>query len=93
VTAELERRVEALRRPLELAAADGFKGVRKVKGLGHALRAAVDALLPHAADLEGLGAWRDADRWEQLTRCSRRCSRARHAADRAFPDEDRARNR
>ena len=41
MSADLERRVEALRRPLELAAADGFKGVVKVKGLGHALRAVV----------------------------------------------------
>jgi ATP-dependent DNA helicase RecG len=67
VTAELERRVEALRRPLELAAADGFQGVRKVKGLGHALRAAVDALLPVATELEGLAAWRQTlTGWEQL---------------------------
>ncbi|MBA2539439.1 MAG: ATP-dependent DNA helicase RecG [Deltaproteobacteria bacterium] len=66
MTAELERRVEALRRPLELAAADGFKGVRKVKGLGHALRAAVDALIP-VGDLEGLAAWRvTLAGWEQL---------------------------
>ncbi len=67
MTAELERRVEALRRPLELAAADGFQGVRKVKGLGHALRAAVDALMPIAGELEGLHAWRQTlIGWEQL---------------------------
>ncbi len=39
------RRVDALRRPLELAAADGFAGVRKVPGLGHALRAACDGVI------------------------------------------------
>ena len=66
MSAELERRVEALRRPLELAAADGFKGVVKVKGLGHALRAAVDALLP-VAKLEGLAEWRETlTGWEKL---------------------------
>jgi len=66
VDGELECRVEALRRPLELAAADGFKGVRKVKGLGHALRAAVDALLP-VSSLEGLETWRQTlAGWEQL---------------------------
>ncbi len=66
MSAELERRVEALRRPLELAAADGFKGVQKVKGLGHALRAAVDALLP-VSQLEGLSEWRATlTGWEKL---------------------------
>ncbi len=66
MSAELERRVEALRRPLELAAADGFKGVQKVKGLGHALRAAVDALLP-VSQLEGLAEWRSTlTGWEKL---------------------------
>jgi len=66
--AELQRRVEALRRPLELAAADGFRGVRKVKGLGHALRAAVDALIPLGArELDGLEVWRSTlATWEQL---------------------------
>src|SRR5687768_5064663 len=39
------RRVDALRRPLELAAADSFAGVRKVSGLGHALRAACDGVI------------------------------------------------
>jgi ATP-dependent DNA helicase RecG len=66
VDAELERRVEALRRPLELAAADGFAGVRKVKGLGHALRAACDGLIGKAA-IDGLDAWRlTLATWEQL---------------------------
>ncbi|HZJ65502.1 MAG TPA: hypothetical protein VFD36_18460, partial [Kofleriaceae bacterium] len=67
--AELLRRVEALRRPLELAAADGFAGVRKVSGLGHALRAACDGVLARVAvDLvAGLDAWRATlTRWEQL---------------------------
>ena len=66
--AELKRRVEALRRPLELAAADGFTGVRTVRGLGHALRAACDGVLARAADtIAGLDAWRTTlGRWEQL---------------------------
>ena len=60
------RRVEALRRPLELAAADGFAGVRKVQGLGHALRAACDGLIQRVAS-EPLAAWRRAlGGWEQL---------------------------
>ena len=71
--AELKRRVEALRRPLELAAADGFAGVRTVRGLGHALRAACDGVLARiAADqrstaIAGLDTWRATlGRWEQL---------------------------
>jgi ATP-dependent DNA helicase RecG len=72
VDAELKRRVEALRRPLELAAADGFAGVRTVRGLGHALRAACDGVLARVADrsgaeIVGLDAWRvTLGRWEQL---------------------------
>ncbi len=67
---ELARRVDALRRPLELAAADGFAGVKKVQGLGHALRAACDGLMqklePERASGE-LTAWRATlGRWEQL---------------------------
>jgi hypothetical protein len=63
---ELERRVDALRRPLDLAAADGFAGVRKVQGLGHALRAACDALIQKLPS-EQLAAWRATlGRWEQL---------------------------
>ena len=63
---ELKRRVEALRRPLELAAADNFSGVRKVTGLGHALRAACDGLLGKTA-VEGLEVWRATlTRWESL---------------------------
>jgi len=74
------RRVDALRRPLELAAADGFAGVRKVSGLGHALRAACDGVIarmtpgdrgPREATAEGpeapLAQWRATlARWEQL---------------------------
>jgi ATP-dependent DNA helicase RecG len=69
VDAELKRRVEALRRPLELAAADGFAGVRTVRGLGHALRAACDGVLARVAGdaITGLDAWRlTLGRWEQL---------------------------
>jgi ATP-dependent DNA helicase RecG len=69
VDAELIRRVEALRRPLELAAADGFAGVRKVSGLGNALRAACDGVLARLAaePVAGLDAWRATlTRWEQL---------------------------
>jgi ATP-dependent DNA helicase RecG len=66
VDPELKRRVEALRRPLELAAADNFSGVRKVTGLGHALRAACDGLLGQTA-VEGLEVWRATlARWESL---------------------------
>ncbi|HEY0477469.1 MAG TPA: ATP-dependent DNA helicase RecG [Kofleriaceae bacterium] len=71
--AELKRRVEALRRPLELAAADRFAGVRTVRGLGHALRAACDRVLAQisagraASPITGLDAWRlTLGRWEQL---------------------------
>ena len=71
--AELKRRVEALRRPLELAAADGFAGVRTVRGLGHALRAACDGVLAQVAarrsiaPITGLDSWRvTLGRWEQL---------------------------
>ena len=65
--AELKRRVEALRRPLELAARDGFAGVRKVQGLGHALRAACDAVIARLPGAEALAAWRATlGRWEQL---------------------------
>jgi len=67
VDAELKRRVEALRRPLELAAADGFAGVRTVRGLGHALRAACDGVLARGTEIAGLDAWRvTLGRWEQL---------------------------
>jgi len=74
VDRELARRVEALRRPLELAAADNFAGVRKVQGLGHALRAACDGLLlqlapagDRARNVDQLTAWRATlGTWEQL---------------------------
>ena len=76
--ADLRRRVDALRRPLELAAADGFAGVRRVAGLGNALRAACDGLIARLADARGgdadhladdgaLAQWRTAlAKWEQL---------------------------
>ncbi|HWO17174.1 MAG TPA: DEAD/DEAH box helicase, partial [Kofleriaceae bacterium] len=64
--AELKRRVEALRRPLELAAADGFAGVRKVQGLGNALRSACDGLIAKLPS-DALASWRATlGRWEQL---------------------------
>ena len=64
--ADLRRRVDALRRPLELAAADGFKGVRKVAGLGNALRVACDGLIAKLED-EALAQWRTTlTKWEQL---------------------------
>jgi ATP-dependent DNA helicase RecG len=69
VDADLKRRVEALRRPLELAAADGFAGVRKVAGLGNALRAACDGVLARIAHdpIAGLDAWRATlAAWERL---------------------------
>jgi ATP-dependent DNA helicase RecG len=66
VDADLRRRVDALRRPLELAAADGFAGVRKVAGLGNALRAACDGLIAKLDDA-ALAQWRATlARWEQL---------------------------
>ena len=61
--------IDALRRPLELAAADGFRGVRRVSGLGHALRAATDALIPRVSDpaLAALTQWRTTlATWESL---------------------------
>ena len=65
--AELRRRVDALRRPLELAAADNFAGVRKVAGLGHALRAGCDGILARLEDKTALEQWRATlARWETL---------------------------
>jgi ATP-dependent DNA helicase RecG len=67
VDTELKRRVEALRRPLELAAADGFAGVRKVNGLGNALRIACDGLIARLPSSGALSSWRTTlGRWEQL---------------------------
>jgi len=75
VDAELKRRVDALRRPLELAAADNFAGVRRVQGLGHALRAGCDGVLarltaapaPPRPEAEALSKWRAIlARWESL---------------------------
>ncbi|CAN5685245.1 ATP-dependent DNA helicase RecG [soil metagenome] len=64
---ETKRRVDALRRPLELAAADGFKGVRKVAGLGHALRAACDGVIAKLEDKAALEQWREIlGRWESI---------------------------
>ncbi len=65
---ELRRRVDALRRPLELAAADGFAGVRRVQGLGHALRNACDGILAQAPeDAAAFAQWRSTlVGWEAL---------------------------
>ena len=63
---ELLRRVEALRRPLELAARDGFAGVRQSGGLGVALRVACDGVLAKASN-DALAHWRDhLASWDQL---------------------------
>jgi ATP-dependent DNA helicase RecG len=60
------RRIEALRRPLELAAANAFAGVRKVAGLGNALRVACDGVIQKAPN-DALAAWRATlGNWEQL---------------------------
>ncbi len=65
--AELKRRVDALRRPLELAAADNFRGVRRVQGLGNVLRIACDGLIAQLAEPEALTQWRvTLARWEHL---------------------------
>ena len=65
--AELKKRVEALLRPLELAAADNFNGVRRVQGLGHALRNGCDGVIARSP-LEPLIAWRAVlSGWEQLS--------------------------
>src|SRR5690242_12693958 len=53
-----------------LAAADRFAGLRKVKGLGHALRAACDGLIAKVdaeATQRQLATWRQTlGTWEQL---------------------------
>ncbi len=69
MTAELIRRVDALRRPLELAAKDNFRGVRTIAGLGSALRAACDGIIATAPTgaVDALSTWRESlARWEQL---------------------------
>jgi ATP-dependent DNA helicase RecG len=69
MTAELIRRVDALRRPLELAAKDNFRGVRTIVGLGSALRAACDGIIATAppSTSDALITWREIlARWEQL---------------------------
>ncbi|HEX4451523.1 MAG TPA: ATP-dependent DNA helicase RecG [Kofleriaceae bacterium] len=66
MTAELIRRVDALRRPLELAAKDNFRGVRMIAGLGSALRAACDGIIATSPS-DALVTWREIlARWEQL---------------------------
>ena len=61
------RRIEAVRMPLDLAAKDNFAGVRKIHGLGIALRAACDGLIAKAEPNEALVAWRERlAGWEQL---------------------------
>jgi len=52
---------------LELAAADGFTGLRRVQGLGHVLRATCDAIIGLTGDDAPLVAWRATlTGWEQL---------------------------
>ncbi len=63
---ELLRRVEALRRPLELAAKDSFAGVRQIGGLGVALRVACDGVIAKAPS-EALALWREhLTSWDSL---------------------------
>ncbi len=53
--------------PLDLAAKDNFAGVRKIAGLGNALRAACDGLIAKAPEHEALVAWRARlAEWERL---------------------------
>ena len=64
----LARRVDALRRPLELAAADRFAGLAKIGGLGIALRTACDGIIA-VAPHDALRAWRTRlDSFEALPR-------------------------
>jgi len=61
------RRIEAVRLPLDLAAKDNFAGVRRIAGLGIALRAACDGLIAKAEPNDALVAWRERlAQWEQL---------------------------
>lgn len=58
--------------PLDLAAKDNFAGVRKIVGLGIALRTACDALIAvigaNSEPSEALAAWRDRlAQWEQFS--------------------------
>ncbi len=65
--ADLLRRVEAVRLPLDLAAKDNFAGVRRVAGLGVALRAACDGLIAKDGN-DALVAWRDRlAQWDALS--------------------------
>ena len=63
--------------PLDLAAKDNFAGVRKIAGLGVALRAACDGLIAKDAS-EALVAWRGRlAQWEQLDETSQQVEVAR----------------
>ena len=66
--AELSRRVEAVRLPLEVAAKDNFAGVRTITALGRKLTTACERLLEHVTDSrEAFVAWRDRlALWETL---------------------------
>ena len=78
IDVELLRRCEAVRMPLDLAAKDNFAGVRKIVGLGIALRAACDGLIAKAEPNEALVAWRARlGEWEQLTEDQRAVEVAR----------------
>ena len=50
--------IDALRRPLELAAADSFEGIARVRDLGASLCAAVDDLLAIDSSVNGVPLWR-----------------------------------
>ncbi|MEZ4367089.1 MAG: ATP-dependent DNA helicase RecG [Kofleriaceae bacterium] len=57
--AERRRALDALRRPLELAAADQFAGVARIAGLGGALRAHASAAQRLWPEHDGLRTWRE----------------------------------
>ncbi len=67
--AELLRRVEAVRMPLELAAKDNFSGVGTIAGLGSALHAGCEGLIAVVVDgKDALVTWRDRlAQWDTLS--------------------------
>jgi|GEM_PF-7481 len=77
--ADLVRRAEAVRIPLELAAKDNFAGVRTIAGLGIGLRAACDGLIAVAVEgKDALVAWRDRlAQWDTLSEDQRAVEVAR----------------
>src|SRR5258708_39345626 len=66
--------LEALRRPLEFVARDGFKNLDVVRDLGASLETAAARLAGHLPERRqaGLQAWaRDVVRWDNLPRTER----------------------